>query len=73
MCGMEELEENEIVATENYILEIDHEAVVERLQKENKELKENILDIVDQCFHAYASSSRGEAVEYAQELMDESE
>ena len=46
---------------------------IDELEKENKELKENILDIVDQCFHAYASSSRGEAVEYAQELMDESE
>ena len=39
MCGMEELEENEIVATENYILEIDHKAVVEELEKENKELR----------------------------------
>jgi len=32
--------------------------------------REEILELVDNCFHAYASSYRNDAREYAIELMD---
>ena len=41
-------------------------AEIEQLKKEKVELADNILRIVDDCFHAYASSYRSEARELAE-------
>ena len=66
MCGMEELEEGEMVATGIFVN-------IEDIPKQEvcNITRQDVLNIVDECFHAFASSRRTEATEMAEELLNE--
>ena len=58
--------ENEDVEVEKYFGEIENKKSKRKLFTED-----DVLDIVDKCFHYYASDFRNDAKEWAQEIMSE--